>query len=142
MIAVDANVLVRFLVSESGAQDQVVAARAALHHAGQTNERVFIPLVTLVETVWVLRRSYRQPKAIIVSLLERLLDSGAMLIEEGELVQAAVSAWKEGPGDFSDHVIGQEALRWGCRVVLFFDHAMHGVPLFQEPAPPPEAANT
>lgn len=142
MIAVDTNVLVRFLVSEPGAQEQVVAARAALRDAARANERVFIPLVTLVETVWVLRRSYKQPKAIVVSLLERLLDSGAMLIEEGELVQAAVSAWKEGAGDFSDHVIGQEALRGGCRMVLSFDRAMQGVPLFQEPAPPQEEVNT
>ena len=46
-----------------------MAARAALHHAGQINERVFIPLAALVETVWVLRRSYKQAKANIVSLL-------------------------------------------------------------------------
>lgn len=106
------------------------------------SERVFVPLVALVETVWVLRRAYKQPKSVVVALLERLLDNGATLIEEGELVDAALTAWRDGPGDFSDHVIGQEALRGGCQVVLSIDRQMRGSPVFREPAVTRRGADT
>jgi len=134
MIALDTNVLVRFLVAEPGAEEQAQAVRAALQAAVSAKERLFIPLVTLVETIWVLRRAYRQPKPVVIALVERLCDHGSMLLEEGDLVDAALAAWRDGVGDFSDHVIGQEALRGGCHVVLSFDRQMRGSPLFCDPA--------
>ena len=110
-----------------------MVVRSILREAVAADERIFIPLVTLVETVWVLRRAYKQPKSVVITLVERLLDSGAMLIAEEELVDAALKAWRDGTGDFSDHVIGQEALRSGCQVVLSFDREMQALPLFRDP---------
>ena len=92
-----------------------------------------MPLVSLLETVWVLRRSYKQPKVTVVQILEALLATGAFLVEEGELVAAATRAWKEEPGDFADHVIHQQAVRAGCTQLLSFDAALSGLPGIQSP---------
>ncbi|HNC99874.1 MAG TPA: type II toxin-antitoxin system VapC family toxin [Myxococcota bacterium] len=129
----DTNVLVRFLVTDPEAGEQVAAARAVVQGAALGGERVFVPLVSLVETVWVLRRSYKQPKVTVVQILEALLANGAFLVEEGELVAAATRAWKEEPGDFADHVIHQQAVRAGCTQLLSFDAALAGLPGIQSP---------
>ena len=73
MIAVDTNVLIRILVDEPSQPIQVTAARALASEAG----KVFVPLVVLVEVVWVLESAYGQPKAVVVHTLEHLLDNAA-----------------------------------------------------------------
>lgn len=62
MIAVDTNVLVRILVDDPGQSGQVKRARALAGEAGE----VHVPLIVLVETVWVLETSYGLPKPAIL----------------------------------------------------------------------------
>lgn len=66
MIAIDTNVLVRVLVDEPGQPVQVTAARALVSDAGE----VFVLLVVLVETVWVLESAYGLPKSDVLHTLE------------------------------------------------------------------------
>ena len=54
MTAIDTNVLVRIVVDEPSQPSQVIAARALASDAGE----VFVPLVVLVEMVWVLESAY------------------------------------------------------------------------------------
>ncbi|MCO6440817.1 MAG: PIN domain-containing protein [Nitrococcus mobilis] len=50
MIAVDTNVLVRILTDDPGQPEQVQAARALASRA----RKVYVPLIVMVECVWVL----------------------------------------------------------------------------------------
>jgi predicted nucleic-acid-binding protein len=70
MIAIDTNVLVRLLVDEPGQPAQVVAARKLASDA----HRVHVPLVVLVELVWVLESCYQVTKQQVVDALRHLLD--------------------------------------------------------------------
>ena len=62
MIAVDTNVLVRILVDDPGQPVQTSAARMLASEAGE----VYVPLIVMVETVWVLESGYRLAKDAVV----------------------------------------------------------------------------
>ena len=70
MIALDTNVLVRFLVDDDA--EQVQAARTLLESL--TAERpAFICREVMIELVWVLERAYRLPRDRIAAVLEGLI---------------------------------------------------------------------
>ena len=57
MIALDTNVLVRFLVADDEEQNQ--RATELIEAAIQKEDALYISDIVLVETVWVLSRSYQ-----------------------------------------------------------------------------------
>jgi len=101
VIAVDTNVLIRVLVDEPSQPIQVTAARALVSEAG----KVFVPLVVLVEVVWVLESAYGQPKAVVVGTLEHLLDNTAYVIERDQQSRAALALFQQSNADFADCLI-------------------------------------
>ena len=64
MIALDTNVLVRFLVEDDKAQ--TAAAVALVKRAVAADEGLFVTDIVLCEVVWVLRYSYEVPRLEIV----------------------------------------------------------------------------
>ncbi|KPQ20564.1 MAG: toxin-antitoxin system toxin component [Halomonas sp. HL-93] len=118
MIALDTNVLVRFLT-----QDDPDQGRMATDLIGGLTEqkRGFVAREVLVELVWVLERSYRYERAEIARILEGLLSASELEIEEGDTVGAILQLY-EGKGfGFSDLMIRQAARRAGADVVKTFD---------------------
>lgn len=101
MIAIDTNVLVRVLVDEPSQPGHIAAARALVGTAGD----VFVPLVVLVETVWVLESAYGLPKAEVVNALEHLLANAAFTLEEEPRCNEALRVFRDSNADFSDCVI-------------------------------------
>lgn len=101
MIAVDTNVLVRILVDEPSQPVQVTAARALATEASE----VFVPLVVLVETVWVLESAYGLPKADVVQTLEHLLANAAFTVDQEQRCSTALQLFRESSVGFSDCLI-------------------------------------
>lgn len=101
MIAVDTNVLVRVLVDEPSQPDHITAARSLVSEAGD----VFVPLVVLVETVWVLESAYGLPKADVENVLEHLLANGAYTLEDEPRCNDALGIFRDSNADFSDCLI-------------------------------------
>lgn len=101
MIAVDTNVLVRLLVDEPSQPAQVEAARALARREG----RVQVPLVVLVELVWVLESCYQVAKPRVLGVLEHLLANEAFQLEAADRCSAALALFAAHPVDFSDCVI-------------------------------------
>lgn len=94
MIALDTNVVVRFLVNDDASQ----ARRArALIEANQ----VFVPVTVLLETEWVLRGGYGLPPAEVVRLLRALLGLPDLATEDPQRIAGALE-WHEGGIDFAD----------------------------------------
>ena len=89
MIAVDTNVLLRYLLHDDEAQ----AARAdALFDAAET---VLITDVVLVETAWTLAgRKYRLASADLVAVLERLFSEPNVRFEDDRVVWRALQAYR------------------------------------------------
>ena len=56
MIALDTNVLVRFLVRDDEKQAQIVYAR--FKQAESAREVLFVSLLVVLETIWVLESAY------------------------------------------------------------------------------------
>lgn len=101
MIAIGTNVLVRMIVDDPGQPEQVAAARALASGAGA----VFVPIIVLVETAWVLETAYKLPKSDIVLILEHLIHNAALNLESGTLCVTALHSFRTSKADFADCLI-------------------------------------
>ncbi len=118
MIALDTNILVRFLTGDDPGQ----AAEASAVIGGLTPEEGgFVCREVLVELVWVLERAYKYSRADITRALEGLLSSSELVIETSGDVGAILQLYESKGFGFSDLLIRQAALRSGAQVLMTFD---------------------
>jgi predicted nucleic-acid-binding protein len=122
MTALDTNVLVRFLVKDDPQQSRK-AARVVQDALAKGNA-IFISDTTLVETVWVLGRSYKLLKKDIVSTIRKLLASRNLRFSSVDLVTAATRSFENGKGGFADYIIKEQSLAAGSTAVVTFDKAL------------------
>lgn len=96
MIGVDTNVVVRLIVNDDPEQ----VARAA--HLFEANE-ILIPSSVLIETEWVLSKTYDLDRATVAEAIARLIDLANVTVDEPQRIAWALSAFAEGM-DFADAV--------------------------------------
>jgi predicted nucleic-acid-binding protein len=94
MLAVDTNVVVRYLANDDTAQ----AARAQRLLARYD---VFVPLTVLLETEWVLRGVFGFPTADVVRALRRFAGLPRVTVESADTAAQALD-WAERGLDFAD----------------------------------------
>ena len=125
MIALDTNVLVRFLV-----QDDPDQARLAGEIIDRLTEEApaFVGREVLVELVWVLERAYRRGRAEIAGALDGLLASTELVIEGHDDVGPALELYRNDGFGFADLMIGAAARRAGASEVVTFDRKAAGLP--------------
>ena len=125
MIALDTNVLVRFLV-----QDDPDQARLADEIIDQLTEEApaFVGREVLVELVWVLERAYRLGRAEIAGALDGLLASTELIIEGGDDIGAALELYRNDGFGFADLMIAAAARRAGASEVVTFDRKAARLP--------------
>lgn len=134
MIALDTNVFVRFLVNTpDGDTDQVRRARDVVTAAEARGEDILLTHVVLVETVWVLRKVYKVPKRDVIASFREVVASAGFVIEDPVAVEATLTAWEAGKGDFADYLIRFRARALGAEAVYTFDGELHGAEGFEEP---------
>lgn len=95
MIAVDTNVLVRYLTNDDAEQ-----ARRALDLLGHA-DGVFVAKTVLLETEWVLRAVYMLPPEAIRKALLHVCGLPNVTVEDGRAVTHALDAYARGL-DFAD----------------------------------------
>lgn len=116
MIALDTNVIVRFLVQD----DPVQGARAREIFAALSPEAPgFICREVAVETVWVLDRAYGHTRAEICDAIDALLEAKELVIEADDRIARAVHAWRAGGAGFADRMILLAADAHGAELVTF-----------------------
>lgn len=122
MIALDTNVVVRFLVED----DKTQSAKAArlIDQAIARDQTLFVSEVVLCETVWVLRSSYRVSRAAVAEVLGQLLKATHLTFPDADALLRALAAFAAGKGDFADYVIQEEARAGGCVGVATFDKTL------------------
>ena len=118
MIGLDTNVLVRYLMQDDDVQSPI-ATRCIESLTAESPG--FLTLVATVETVWVLSRAYRLTRDQISQVLEALLHSREIVIDEGADVLRALRAFQDGSADFADCLIERLASRAGCERTVTFD---------------------
>lgn len=128
MRALDSNVLVRYLVGDD--RRQFAIAEQILGESTQAEEPLFVPVLVLCETMWVLDRVYRQSKSQIIEAIDAILQMDLLVLEHHRLVRHAFEQFRYGKADFADYLIGQIATHAGCRDTVTFDKALKNAPGF------------
>lgn len=131
MIALDTNVLVRFLVEDDEAQS--AAAAALIVEALSAGEGLYVSDIVLCETVWVLTAAYRVKRTEVIPTLRDLLRAKQLVFSTPDLASRALDAFARGRGDFADYLIREHAREAGCNVVATFDRALLGDTGFIDP---------
>jgi predicted nucleic-acid-binding protein len=128
MIGLDTNVLIRYIV-----QDYPIQSRRATEIMEKLLSRAdpgFVSVIAMVETVWVLERSYGLTPREIQVAVEGILQSESIEVQDEQAVFAAMALFSEGWGSFSDGLIAGLGKRAGCRVTLTFDRRAVRLPGF------------
>lgn len=126
-IAVDTNVLLRFLLAEDATQHK--AAVQALEEA----KTVITPLVALCEVAWVLSRTYDLTRVEIAAMLRAL--TGIENVEYDVSEVEAGLAMLDAGGDFADGVIARQGRLRRADMFLSFDlKAIKRLNAFGQPA--------
>ncbi|WP_294352998.1 type II toxin-antitoxin system VapC family toxin [uncultured Sphingomonas sp.] len=112
-ITADTNILVRMLTADEAVQ---LSAAVRLMTAA---ELIALPIIALVETVWVLRSRYKWTGAEVASALRVLLNDPRVKAE-WPLVEAGLDLLDRG-GDFADAVIEADGRRLGAETLATFD---------------------
>jgi predicted nucleic-acid-binding protein len=131
MIALDTNVLVRFLVEDD--RRQATRARSVVATAIAQNVQLYVSDIVACEVVWVLESAYGFGRGEIASVLNQLLHARHLKFRSTKLMLEAVEAYEVGKGDFADYLIRADAMDAGCAVVLTFDKELHGETHFRAP---------
>ncbi len=118
MIALDTNVLVRYVT-----QDDPIQSRAAtkLIDSLSGDSSGFVAMIVVVELVWVLQGSYQSKRDEIVRVLETLLRSKELIVERAELVWQALRRFSLGRADFADCLIERCGYAAQCQHTVTFD---------------------
>ena len=118
MIGLDTNVLVRYVMQD----DRRQSPRATRLIESLTSDQPgFVPLVAVVELVWVLSSSYGLNRGQIAEALDLLLRSKELVIDRGDLVLQAQRRFAKGGADFADCLIERIAHAQGCETSMTFD---------------------
>lgn len=125
MIALDTNVLVRFLV-----QDDPDQARIANTVLDQLTDAApgFVGREVLVELVWVLERAYGYQRADIAAALDGLLSAIELEIEAADEVGVAVDRYRNDGFGFADLMIAAAARRTDASELVTFDRKAARLP--------------
>lgn len=110
MIAVDTNVLLRYLLGDN----QIQAAKAEKLINGK--DLVLITDVVLVETIWTLKgKKYQLSKSDLVAVIQALFKEPKIRFENGQAVWMALNDYRKAKtvggklADFSDALIVNKA---------------------------------
>ena len=120
MIALDTNVLVRFLAKDD--EHQHLRAVTRLRGGVDAGENFFVGDVVLAEVVWVLQSRYRLGRPAIGDTVRALLEAEHLVFESADRCLRALRRYAAGKGGFADYLIAEQARDSGCTVVVTFDH--------------------
>jgi len=108
LIAVDTNVLLRYLLGDNDVQ---AAASRRIFNAGND---VLITDVVLVECLWTLAgRKYKATKADLIAVVNALLQEPNVCFESDDVIWKALDSFRESDADFADALIVHKAMKSG-----------------------------
>lgn len=118
MIGLDTNVLVRYVMQDDPKQ----SARATRLIESLAPEAAgFVPVIALIELVWVLTSCYDLTREQIAQALDALLRAKELIVDRAEQVSQALRVYRAGSADFADCLIERTAHAAGCDRTMTFD---------------------
>ena len=128
MIAVDTNVIVRFLVRDD--ETQAEAARKRLKLAEERRERFRIPLLVVLETIWVLESAYEKTRSDILGSIEDMRQMPVFEFEADRVIEGLLNDGPKYSADLADILIAKSAEISGCDGGMTFDKSAARLPFF------------
>lgn len=125
MIALDTDVLVRYLVRDDTAQAE--AARALLETL-LPDRPGYVCREVVLELVWVLERAYGFARSDIAAVLEQLVTTAGLVIESADDVARSASDYRMGGAGFADRMILAAAERSRADGLYTFDQTAAELP--------------
>ncbi|MGB5439408.1 MAG: type II toxin-antitoxin system VapC family toxin [Gammaproteobacteria bacterium] len=128
MIGLDTNVVIRYLVQDD--KKQSAAATRFIEKSLTTDAPGFINHICLCEIVWVLQRCYGVTKPQLREIIEALLATKQLNVENVEVTWKALRAFDANNADFCDALISQVNIHSGCEHTVTFDKKAASLPGF------------
>lgn len=122
MIALDTNVLVRFLILDN--ERQAERARALIESCRAKGDSCLITHPVLCELERVMEGLYRASRTDIAAAIRTLKTTPPFVLEDDGMVDRALQMYSEGKGDFSDYILGEIAVARGARATYTFDRGL------------------
>jgi predicted nucleic-acid-binding protein len=119
MTGLDTNVLVRYLAQDDPKQSP--AASRFIEEQCSAEAPGFINHLVLCELVWVLKSCYAVGREQTLQVIEQILKTVQLRIQEPQLVWAALRQARDGKADFPDCLIGRINTSQGCQHTVTFD---------------------
>jgi len=129
VIGLDTNVLVRYLVQDDPRQSAL--ATRFIERSLSTDSPGFVSAIVLCEIAWVLAECYGADRKRVREVVEGLLATKQLVIEQAEVVWKALRSWEGVTADFSDALIGQIVTAHGGDRTVTFDRAAARLPGFE-----------
>lgn len=129
MKGVDTNILIRFLVGDDERQAEKVY-RIFKKIESEKNE-LFVPLLVILELIWVLESVYEIKRAEILDSISELLLMPILQFEHQSTLQQFILAAQKNSCDLPDLLIEHSAKKQGCNKVLTFDKKASRYNLFE-----------
>lgn len=130
MIALDTNVLVRYIVQDD--KDQARKAGKVIEKLA-IDSPAFVSCIVLCEINWVLKTAYKIAKSHRIAALNSIISVAVFEIERLDPCLVALRQYKLGQADFSDYLIQNIAKQEGYKIVFTFDKKALKSPHFKSP---------
>ena len=120
MIGLDSNVSVRYIMQDNAKQP---AKANELIESLSAEKPGFIPLIAIVELVWVLESCFQLTRDQLVQVLDALLPTKELVVDRADQVMKALRVFKAGTADFAVCLMERGASSAGCGRTMTFDVA-------------------
>jgi predicted nucleic-acid-binding protein len=116
---IDTNLLVRYLTEDD--PDKASAVESLLMRARRGEERLLVPSVVIAELVWVLESFYKIEVSKIAQLIDAILTTPGLEVQEDVLIRDAVTIYARSGVDFVDAWITAFAKQQQISHIYTFD---------------------
>ncbi len=129
MKGIDTNILVRFLVADDEFQAKKVYI--IFKEAESKKNEFFVPILVVLELIWVLESAYEISRDEIIDSISELLLMPILKFENQSVVQQFIQTAQGNRYDLSDLLIAHSAAEQGCEAVITFDKKASKYTLFE-----------
>ena len=118
-VVIDTNLLVRYLTLDD--PEKADAVESLLNKAGSGELYILIPSIVIAELVWVLESFYKMEPVTISELVESVLNTPGLEVDEKESIFAICKTYRNKKIDFIDAWIIEFAKKNKINTVYSFD---------------------
>jgi len=118
-VVIDTNLLVRYLTEDD--PQKARAVDVLLNRAGKGELRILIPSIVVAELVWVLESSYKMIADEIAKLVEAILNTPGIDVQDKRIIKAALSLYRTKEIDLIDAWIIEFAKAKDAKRIYTFD---------------------